>query len=70
MVDCSHANSQKKHENQILVAKDIAEQLAAGSHEVGPLPIPLFSRFPLLLYIFVCVCVSFSTPALYMYMYM
>jgi len=34
MVDCSHANSQKKHENQILVAKDIAEQLAAGSHEI------------------------------------
>ncbi len=30
MVDCSHANSSKKHENQIPVAANIAAQLAAG----------------------------------------
>jgi 3-deoxy-7-phosphoheptulonate synthase len=47
MIDCSHANSQKKHENQILVAKDIAEQLGAGSHEVGPPPLLLFLLFSL-----------------------
>jgi len=34
MIDCSHANSSKKHENQPLVAKDIAAQLAAGCQEV------------------------------------
>jgi 3-deoxy-7-phosphoheptulonate synthase len=34
MVDCSHANSSKKHERQIDVAKDIAAQMAAGSHQV------------------------------------
>ncbi|KAM0748340.1 putative 3-deoxy-D-arabino-heptulosonate-7-phosphate synthase [Meredithblackwellia eburnea MCA 4105] len=27
MVDCSHGNSEKKHERQVLVARDIAEQL-------------------------------------------
>jgi 3-deoxy-7-phosphoheptulonate synthase len=31
MVDCSHANSSKQHENQVKVAKDVADQLAAGS---------------------------------------
>jgi len=31
MVDCSHANSSKKHERQVVVAQDIAEQMAAGS---------------------------------------
>ncbi len=30
MIDCSHANSSKKHENQILVTANIAEQLAHG----------------------------------------
>ncbi len=31
MIDCSHANSQKKHDNQPRVAEAIAEQVAAGS---------------------------------------
>ncbi len=30
MVDCSHGNSDKKHKNQLLVAKNIAEQIAQG----------------------------------------
>ena len=34
MVDCSHANSSKKHERQTEVARDIAAQLATGSHSV------------------------------------
>ena len=34
MVDCSHANSSKQHERQLVVAKDIAAQLAGGSHQV------------------------------------
>jgi 3-deoxy-7-phosphoheptulonate synthase len=34
MVDCSHGNSQKLHENQILVAKDLAHQISSGSHHV------------------------------------
>ncbi len=34
MVDCSHANSHKQHERQIEVARDIAAQVAGGSHSV------------------------------------
>jgi 3-deoxy-7-phosphoheptulonate synthase len=34
MVDCSHANSSKQHERQLEVAKDIAGQIAGGSHQV------------------------------------
>lgn len=34
MVDCSHANSNKKFERQILVVKDIAQQIAGGSHKI------------------------------------
>jgi len=34
MVDCSHANSSKQHERQLVVAQDIADQLAGGSHSV------------------------------------
>ncbi|MGE0498780.1 MAG: 3-deoxy-7-phosphoheptulonate synthase, partial [Ramlibacter sp.] len=34
MVDCSHANSSKQHEKQIEVARDIAAQVASGSHQV------------------------------------
>jgi 3-deoxy-7-phosphoheptulonate synthase len=34
MVDCSHANSRKKHENQRLVAENLAAQLRAGSRQV------------------------------------
>ncbi len=34
MVDCSHANSSKQHERQIVVAQDIAEQIAQGSRSI------------------------------------
>lgn len=34
MVDCSHANSSKKHERQIDVAQDLATQIEAGSKRV------------------------------------
>jgi 3-deoxy-7-phosphoheptulonate synthase len=34
MVDCSHANSSKQHERQLVVAQDIAGQIAGGSHQV------------------------------------
>lgn len=34
MVDCSHANSSKQHERQIVVAEDIANQLAQGSKQI------------------------------------
>lgn len=30
MIDCSHGNSEKKHENQVRVAEDVANQLSAG----------------------------------------
>jgi 3-deoxy-7-phosphoheptulonate synthase len=32
MIDFSHANSEKKHERQIDVARDVGAQLAAGNH--------------------------------------
>jgi 3-deoxy-7-phosphoheptulonate synthase len=31
MVDCSHANSQKDHKNQVRVAESLAQQVSAGS---------------------------------------
>jgi 3-deoxy-7-phosphoheptulonate synthase len=34
MVDCSHANSSKKHERQLDVARDIAAQIVAGSTSI------------------------------------
>jgi 3-deoxy-7-phosphoheptulonate synthase len=34
MVDFSHANSQKQFKNQLLVGKDIASQISAGSDEI------------------------------------
>jgi len=34
MIDCSHANSQRKHERQIDVARDIAQQIAAGDDRI------------------------------------
>ena len=34
MVDCSHANSSKQHQKQLDVARDIAGQITAGSHQV------------------------------------
>ena len=34
MVDFSHANSSKQHERQMVVARDIAGQISAGSRQV------------------------------------
>jgi len=34
MIDCSHANSNKQHERQIEVARDIADQIGSGSHAI------------------------------------
>ena len=34
MIDCSHANSQKQHERQIVVAQDVAAQVAAGDARI------------------------------------
>jgi len=34
MVDCSHANSEKDHRKQASVAKNVAEQLSAGSDDI------------------------------------
>ena len=34
MVDFSHANSSKQHERQVVVARDIADQVASGSRRV------------------------------------
>ncbi|NDP43428.1 MAG: 3-deoxy-7-phosphoheptulonate synthase AroG [Aromatoleum sp.] len=34
MIDCSHANSQKKHERQIEVAHDVATQIAGGDDRI------------------------------------
>jgi 3-deoxy-7-phosphoheptulonate synthase len=34
MIDCSHANSQKKHENQLAVTDSISQQLEAGETRI------------------------------------
>lgn len=34
MIDCSHANSSKNHERQLIVAESIAQQLANGSENI------------------------------------
>ena len=34
MIDASHANSQKKHENQVRVVEDVAQQLEAGETRI------------------------------------
>jgi 3-deoxy-7-phosphoheptulonate synthase len=34
MVDCSHGNSQKQHERQVDVARDVAAQIASGSQRI------------------------------------
>jgi 3-deoxy-7-phosphoheptulonate synthase len=34
MIDCSHANSQRRHERQVDVAKDVAAQVAAGDNRI------------------------------------
>jgi 3-deoxy-7-phosphoheptulonate synthase len=35
MVDCSHANSLKQHERQLVVAADIGRQIAAGENRIS-----------------------------------
>ena len=35
MVDCSHANSQKRHEKQLEVGAELARQIASGSRAIG-----------------------------------
>jgi len=34
MIDCSHANANKRHDRQPIVARDVAGQLAAGSRSI------------------------------------
>ena len=34
MIDASHANSSKQHERQIVVAQDVAAQMAAGNRRI------------------------------------
>lgn len=34
MIDCSHANSQKKPERQVIVAEDVADQIANGDERI------------------------------------
>jgi 3-deoxy-7-phosphoheptulonate synthase len=34
MIDCSHANSQRRHENQAAVARDVAAQIAGGDDRI------------------------------------
>ena len=34
MIDCSHGNSRKNHENQLLVAQDIVDQLSEGESRI------------------------------------
>ena len=34
MIDCSHANSQKQHDRQVAVARDIGAQVAAGDSRI------------------------------------
>jgi len=34
MIDCSHANSQKQHERQVDVARDVAAQVAGGDSRI------------------------------------
>lgn len=35
MIDCSHGNSEKRHERQLLVAEDVARQIAAGEPAIA-----------------------------------
>jgi 3-deoxy-7-phosphoheptulonate synthase len=34
MVDCSHANSKKQHDRQVIVAEDVADQIAGGDERI------------------------------------
>ncbi len=34
MIDCSHANSQKRHDRQVDVARDVAAQVAGGDERI------------------------------------
>ncbi|MGL5525403.1 MAG: 3-deoxy-7-phosphoheptulonate synthase [Aeromonas veronii] len=42
MIDFSHGNSQKQHARQLLVARDIADQLGAGSHAIAAIMVESF----------------------------
>ncbi len=42
MVDCSHANSEKDHRRQPVVAEDLARQVSAGSRAVFGIMIESF----------------------------
>ena len=42
MIDCSHGNSQKQHARQLLVARDITDQLGAGSHAIAAIMVESF----------------------------
>ena len=42
MIDCSHANSGKKHENQPSVVQDVCAQLASGTNEIFGLMLESF----------------------------
>ncbi|WP_422840575.1 3-deoxy-7-phosphoheptulonate synthase [Aeromonas veronii] len=42
MIDCSHGNSQKQHARQLLVARDIANQLGAGSYAIAAIMVESF----------------------------
>ena len=34
MIDCSHANSSKQHERQLVVTQEIAAQMSTGSRQI------------------------------------
>ena len=42
MVDCSHDNSQKKHENQLAIAQDVVNQVAQGNHDISGIMLESF----------------------------
>jgi len=42
MIDCSHGNSLKKYQNQIMVVQDISEQIIKGNHSIAAVMIESF----------------------------
>jgi len=42
MIDCSHGNSLKKYQNQIMVVQDISEQITKGNHSIAAVMIESF----------------------------
>ena len=44
MVDCSHGNSQKLHQNQLLVAGELCRQLRGGSTAVAAVMVESFLK--------------------------